>query len=52
MEGIFAGPQLRMFKSSLKIPIEELYPKDEWTWHDAVSRTQSNALKDEVWITR
>lgn len=32
--------------------IRELYPSSCWTWHDAQSRTQSNSVRGEVWITR
>jgi site-specific DNA-adenine methylase len=31
--------------------IRELYQQPRWTWIDAASRTQSNAVRSEVWIT-
>lgn len=32
--------------------LREYYPEPRWTWIEASSRTQSNAVKGEVWITR
>lgn len=32
--------------------IRDLYARPEWTIIDAESRTQSNAVKGEIWITR
>lgn len=31
--------------------IRELYPEDKWYWIEAESRTQSNTMRTEVWIT-
>ena len=30
--------------------LRELYPADRWQWIEATSRTQSNAVRGEVWI--
>jgi hypothetical protein len=32
--------------------LRDLYPESSWRWIDAVSRTQSNGMIKEVWITR
>lgn len=32
--------------------IEQLYPRDVWTWIETESRNQANAVKPEVYLTR